>query len=288
MASIDVLNAKATALLQISKKSLTYVYMYFTMYYPGRGSGNLVQETGIEFGNRLPNQYDNTTPTKLNDDDVSQPLMSHHSPSLLTVVQVFDDAKILVVPISISAIEQTLIEADSYRALYSVFRNSILDSEETTEKKNTLSDPDYSFRFVFYILQPKSTYRDHQLLRLARWCVFSKMHEWRPGAGIEGMKWCIVLPMDENMSEWVTEGGNVAGAFESEVDALLREDSAQRIKPNSVKKLFWRSAPFSSHLWLNSRMARLSPTSSIARLQVCRSTSLLTVQIAKRRTLTSA
>jgi hypothetical protein len=77
MANIDMLNARAAALLQVSKESLTYMYMYFTVYYPGHRSGNLVQETGIEFGNRLPYQYNGATPTKVNDDDVSWPLTSH-------------------------------------------------------------------------------------------------------------------------------------------------------------------------------------------------------------------
>jgi hypothetical protein len=289
MATIDMLNARATGLLQISKESLVYMYMYFTIYYPGSRSGDLVQETEIEFDNRLPDHYNGATPTTVNEDDVSQPLTSHQCTLLLNVAQVFDDAKILVVPISIHAIEQALTEADSYRAVYSVFHNSILDSEDLTGRGNTLNDPDYSFRIVFYILQKSSPYRTHLLLRLARWAVFSKMHDWRPGVGIDGMKQCIIVPIDDLMSEWITEGGSPSRRFDRQVTTFLKDNPQDYfiVKPKSVKKLFWRSEPFSLHSWLYRHMSRLSPTSIIARLPVCGSLSLLRVGTIKRRALTS-
>jgi hypothetical protein len=208
---------------------------------------------------------------------------------LLNVARVFDDTKILVVPISIHAIEQALTATGSYRAVYSVFHNSILDSEDLTGMKNTLNDPDYSFRFVFYTLQKSSPYRTHLLLRLARWAVFSKMHDWRPGIGIDVMKQCIVVPIDDLMSEWITEGGSPSRRFDRQVTTFLKDNPQDYfiVKPKSIKKLFWRSEPFSSHSWLNRHMSRLSSTSSIARLPVCGSLSLLRVGTIKRRALTS-
>ena len=269
MATIDVLNARMTALLQVSKECLTDMYMYFTMYYPGRSSGNMVQETGIEYGNRLPDQYNGATPAKLNDDDIC------------------NDTKILVVPVSIHAIDQALTEADSYSAVYSVFRNSVLDSEDLTGRKDTLSDPDYSFRFVFYTPNKNSPFRHVRLLLIARWTLFSKMHDWRPDAGIERLKQHIVVPMEDHMSEWVKEGGYSSTRFNREITTLLENSPPTYIQPHSVKRLFWCEEPFSSHLWLNRQMARLSPTSNIARLKVCRFSSLFSVQPAKRRALTS-